>query len=1462
MGDATVITEISKLDASNPLYLYASDSSNLTIVSIKLKGSENYTVWSNSMKLALQVKNKMGFIDGSCKRSEDNDVLAKQWDRCNSVVITWILNSVSEELYMGQVYSKLASEVWQDLKETYDKIDGSVIFNLYQKINSLNQNHATVADYYHKLNIMWKQFDQMVQLPSCTCQASKEFNDLNHLIKLMQFLMGLDDEEESHRNSKISSKNQGQNFGFVAKTNQNFDNKKKFNKGPNPNLKCTHCNKIGHTVDKCFEIVGYPPSYKSRGGSSSGNKNANFNSFVNSKYDEDPSSSSTTPMLTSEQVSKLLGLLNEKSGESSKSNNMGGNLFCANVFSKRIFGFSSNISESNGYNWVVDSGANQHMVMSENGIFNKIDVSEFNIKIKHPNGTNATVTKIGNFKLSEKVILYDVFVVPEYHVNLMSVYKLARDNKLKVTFDEKNCYIQDSRTKSTLVTGSQVDGLYFCGNASEPLTMCFNSYYSENLWHSSYEDDKRPDDDGRVTSDCTGSDQHPSAIDRTEGNSTEQQPNSSSQNAEGIDTSSTPNEEVTPSEGGVNPPITRRSTRNTSVPKKLQDYVVEGKVKYGLERVVNYSRLSTENRCFMSALNKSVEPETYSEASMDPNWVRAMNEEMEALFRNNTWTLVELPPGRKPIGCKWVYKIKYRSTGEIERYKARLVAKGYSQKEGVDFDETFSPVAKMVTIRCVISIAVQRDWPLFQLDINNAFLYGELNEDVYMCPPEGYYSKNETKVCKLVKSLYGLKQAPRMWNEKLVSVLNELGFEQSKCDYSLFIKSSKESFLALLVYVDDIILTGNNLNELNKIKSLLQSKFMIKDLGELKYFLGIEVIKSDAGICLSQRKYCIELLAEYGLTGCKPVATPIELNYSLVKSCKNSQPLFNITGYQRLIGKLIYLSHTRPDISYTVQYLSQFMHSPSKCHLQIALRLLRYLKNAPGKGIFFSKGTHFDLITYADSDWGKCLETRRSVTGFCVFLGNCLISWKSKKQGTVSRSSAEAEYRAMCDATCEALWLVNILKELKVEIKLPNFIKNFKGHAQILEKGGYTMFTPHYITWYCPKPFVYSDQCKSQCINHGRYCAPDPEHDFGEGYSGKDVVLENLRQLCVHRVANETNRSWVWWDYVTDFHIRCSMKKHRYTIECAEDVIKSLGLPSEKIKKCMGDPEADDDNEVLKLQQDSQVGRRTRGHVTILPTLVVNDVQYRGKLERTAVLRAIYVISEVDMNSFLFLYIIYVIDLETNECLERNGGCWVDSQNGISACKDTFRGRVCECPSVNGVQYQGDGYTFCKAVGPGRCTVNNGGCWSDTRDGKKFSACSVNNVTGCSCPQGFRGDGHTCTDIDECQERLACQCDGCTCKDTYGGYECKCKGDKLYIANQDTCIERKASKYAWFISLLVLGVVVSAGLAGYIFYRYRLRSYMDTEIMAIMSQYMPLDNQHQSRVVTHENEPLHQTSTA
>lgn len=310
------------------------------------------------------------------------------------------------------------------------------------------------------------------------------------------------------------------------------------------------------------------------------------------------------------------------------------------------------------------------------------------------------------------------------------------------------------------------------------------------------------------------------------------------------------------------------------------------------------------------------------------------------------------------------------------------------------------------------------------------------------------------------------------------------------------------------------------------------------------------------------------------------------------------------------------------------------------------------------------------------------------------------------------------------------------------------------------------------------------------------------------------------------------------------------MKKRRYSKECAEEVMKSLGLPVEKINKCMGDPEADTENEVLKTEQDLQIGHGSRGDVTILPTMVINNVQYRGKLESSALLKAICAGFKETTDPPICLS----ADLETNQCLDNNGGCWRDPKSNITACKDTFRGRVCECPVVNGVQYEGDGYASCEAVGPGRCSVNNGGCWSDTKNGIRFSACMESDVSGCRCPPGFQGDGHKCEDVDECKERVSCQCDGCSCKNTWGGFECSCKGGQLYIMEHDACIERSSSKVGGILTLVVLAVALGAGIAGYIFYKYRLRSYMDSEIMAIMSQYMPLDN-HQHQVVHHESHP-------
>ncbi|GJT02549.1 ribonuclease H-like domain-containing protein, partial [Tanacetum coccineum] len=302
---------------------------------------------------------------------------------------------------------------------------------------------------------------------------------------------------------------------------------------------------------------------------------------------------------------------------------------------------------------------------------------------------------------------------------------------------------------------------------------------------------------------------------------------------------------------------------------------------------------------------------------------------------------VNLKRSTRKTRHKWVYKVKYQSSGEVDRFKARLVAKGFNQKEGIDYEETFSPVVKIVTVRCLLTLAVHNSWPIYQLDINNAFLYEELVEE-------------------------------------------------------------NGIFVALLVCVDDIVITRNNNDEIKKVSS----KFLIKDLGKLKYFLGIEVLESKGNLYLTQRKYCSEVLVEFGMLACRPCGTPIEYKDSTTKSGKVviDNPLNSINNYHKLVGKLIYLTHTRPDISYVVHVLSQIMHASLQSHLKIAFRVTQKLVD--------------------------CL--------FQWYFVKNLVSWKSKKQSMLAKSSAEAEYKAMNTVTCEVIWIHKILTELNVQISLPD----------------------------------------------------------------------------------------------------------------------------------------------------------------------------------------------------------------------------------------------------------------------------------------------------------------------------------------------------------------------------------------------------------------------------------------
>jgi len=304
-----------------------------------------------------------------------------------------------------------------------------------------------------------------------------------------------------------------------------------------------------------------------------------------------------------------------------------------------------------------------------------------------------------------------------------------------------------------------------------------------------------------------------------------------------------------------------------------------------------------------------------------------------------------------------------------------------------------------------------------------------------MSLPPGFASKGEYRVCKLTKSLHGLKQASRQWFAKFSTTLLQHGFHQSKADYSLFTQVKGDTFVALLVYVDDIIIASNDNSKVSHLTAFLNTQFKLKDLGPLRFFLGLEVARSSKGISVCQRKYTLEILEDAGLLASKPASFPMESNLKL--SHTSGELLPDPTSYRRLVGRLLYLTLTRPDISFSVQILSQFMDAPRQPHMHAAVRVLRYLKSVPAQGLFYPADSPLHLKAFCDSDWAGCPDTHKSVTGFCVFLGDSLISWKSKKQVTVSRSSAEAEYRSMATTTCEIIWLFSLLKDLHISHPQP-----------------------------------------------------------------------------------------------------------------------------------------------------------------------------------------------------------------------------------------------------------------------------------------------------------------------------------------------------------------------------------------------------------------------------------------
>ncbi|GJZ37516.1 putative ribonuclease H-like domain-containing protein, partial [Tanacetum coccineum] len=411
--------------------------------------------------------------------------------------------------------------------------------------------------------------------------------------------------------------------------------------------------------------------------------------------------------------------------------------------------------------------------------------------------------------------------------------------------------------------------------------------------------------------------------------------------------------------------------------------------------------------CFLS----QTEPRSVAQALEDPSWVEAMQEEMQQFQFQNVWILVDLPPGKRAIGTKWILKNKKDARGIVIRNKARLVAQGHRQEEGIDYDEVFAPVARIEAIRLFLAYASFIGFMVYQMDVKSAFLYGKIEEEVYVTQPKGFVDpKHPKKVYKVVKALYGLHQAPRAWYATLSTFLLKNGYRRGTIDKTLFIKKDSKDIILVQVYVDDIIFGSTKKAWCDEFEDLMQSEFEMSSMGELTFFLGLQVEQRSDGIFISQDKYVAEILRKFDLESVKTATTPYEPQKPKDKNGPDDD--VNVHLYRSMIGSLMYLTASRPDIMFAVSTCSRFQVTPKTSNLLAVKRIFKYLKGQPKLGLWYPRDSPFELEAYTDSDYAGNHNDRKSTTGGCQFLGRRLISWQCKKQTIVATSSTEAEYVA------------------------------------------------------------------------------------------------------------------------------------------------------------------------------------------------------------------------------------------------------------------------------------------------------------------------------------------------------------------------------------------------------------------------------------------------------------------
>lgn len=428
-----------------------------------------------------------------------------------------------------------------------------------------------------------------------------------------------------------------------------------------------------------------------------------------------------------------------------------------------------------------------------------------------------------------------------------------------------------------------------------------------------------------------------------------------------------------------------------------------------------------------------VEPLSYRDAmrsEQSSEWIAAMKEEMASLKENRTWTLVDLPDGRKAIDNRWVFRVKRKPSGDIERFKARLVVRGFSQVHGIDYDETFSPVAKFSSIRMILAVATSEGLLLRQFDIKTAFLYGDLDEEIFMKQPVGF-SDSSQRVCRLNRSLYGLKQASRCWNQKFTNFLKSFNLMASKADSCVFVGNMSGRKIVLAIYIDDGLIAATNENDIECLLCYLKTHFQFKS-GVLQSYLGLEISQmSDGSIFVNQAGYARRILEKFKMSECNAVSTPSDPHHSMAEIGEPSSNEVKAFPYREAVGSLMYLATaTRPDIAFAVNNASRHLQDPRSCHWTAVKRIFKYVKGTISFGIIFKSKLPISLSIFSDADYAGDLDTRRSTTGYVLLVGSGPISWCSQRQPTVALSTTESEYIAASQTVKELIWVNLLLHEL------------------------------------------------------------------------------------------------------------------------------------------------------------------------------------------------------------------------------------------------------------------------------------------------------------------------------------------------------------------------------------------------------------------------------------------------